>query len=56
MHVTKELSASIDYFRLMFVFWGVVSATLAFITRFVPVPFREFVCYLLAVPATAHLK
>jgi hypothetical protein len=33
MHVTKELSASLDYFRLMFVFLCVIPVTLALIAR-----------------------
>jgi hypothetical protein len=56
MHVTKELSASIDYFRLMFVFLCAGSIHLPSETHFVPVPFREFVCYLLAVSMTMDWK
>jgi hypothetical protein len=45
MHVTKELSASVDYFRLMFVFSSMaLTAESLHDGRSIPIPFRFFVC------------
>jgi hypothetical protein len=52
MRVTKELSASLDYFRLMFVFLRAIPPGWSS----EPVPFRTFVCYLLAVLMTVDLN
>jgi hypothetical protein len=44
MHVTKELSASLDYFRLMFVFLPLtLRADSLFEPRPIPIPFGVFV-------------
>jgi hypothetical protein len=45
MHVTKELRASVDYFRLMFVFSSMALTTESLHDgRSIPIPFRLFVC------------
>jgi hypothetical protein len=45
MHVTKELSAIVDYFRLMFVFPSVaLMAESLQDGHSIPIPFRLFVC------------
>ena len=56
MRVTKELSASLDYFRLVFVFLRTIPPGWSSEGRHIPVPFRTFVCYLLAVLMTVDLN
>ena len=44
MHVTKELSAGLDYFRLMFVFSPAGRSAALLEPHPIPIPFGVFLC------------